>query len=85
MAELVKVTLLKLRKSFLKVSQSIVMTYSHILMVMLGKEARGVILQGDGGHNFLFVKFFKIFLGVGGGGSYVIFLTNLSKSSGGVC
>ena len=39
--------------------QSIVMAYSHILMVMLGEEVGGRGL-GEGGYYFLLSKFFKI-------------------------
>ena len=45
---------------FINVKQSIVMTYSHVLIVILGKGA------GGGGYYFLFPKSFKVFSGVGG-------------------
>ena len=43
------------------VVQSIVMAYSHILLVMLGEEVGGGRGLGEGGRCFLSTKFFKIF------------------------
>ena len=40
--------------------QSVVMSYSHILMVMLGEEVGKRCGLGEWGHYFLLTKFFKI-------------------------
>ena len=64
--------------------QSVVMSYSHILMVMLGEEVGKRCGLGEWGHYFLLTKFFKIhnmfkIFYMMALGSYVTFSPNLSK------
>ena len=67
--------------------QSVVMSYSHILMVMLGEEVGKRCGLGEWGHYFLLTKFFKIhnmfkIFYMVALGSYVTFSPNLSKYYG---
>ena len=67
--------------------QSVVMAYSHILMVMLGEEVGRRCGLGEWGHYFLLIKFFKIhnmfkIFYMMALGSYVTFSPNLSKYYG---